>query len=383
MTEDDRVRRKLRTPDASEFHIVLIMSYSQTTLRRGLRLIASHTERAIHLSQKKFASLVLCALSFLCAFPHPAAAQEEDVVRVETRLVQLNVGVADRRGRAVTDLTANDFVVYEDDVRQRVINFEPTMRPFSLVLMLDTSGSTINFRTTLKLAAARFIDTLAPDDRIAVVAFNREARTLARFTTDRRRIYEAIDRAEGRGETQLYDALRHSLEELAGEGTRRKAIIVMTDGIDTGLRSQDRASGAQTTTEAEALATINPEASASLRAALDAADRLGVTIYPLALPSGNPARLATRSPQDIAAFRSARTRLEMLAARSGGRLHDIPRIEDMGRLYAEVAADMRTLYTLAYQPSGERGRDGRWRAIRIEVARPDTVARTRLGYFAR
>ena len=362
--------------------VIFMLFYQRLSILKS-RFIISFTESVNYFSRLRIPSLALCPLIFLCALSPVVRAQDEDIVRVETNLVQLNIGVADRRGRAITDLTASDFVVYEDDVRQRVVSFEPSARPFSLVLMLDTSGSTLNFRTTLKLAAARFIDALAPEDRIAVVSFNREARTLAGFTTDRRRIYEAINLAEGRGETRLYHALRHSLRELAREGTRRKAIIVMSDGIDTEVRRQDRAATVGLTTEAEAISAIRPTASRELNEVLDAADRLGVTIYPLALPSGNVRRLSVRTPQIVAEYHSARARFEMLAARSGGRLHDIARIEDMGRLYAEVAADMRTLYTLAYQPSGERRRDGRWRAIRIEVTRPDTVARTRLGYFAR
>jgi VWFA-related protein len=374
----------LKTKRAAALRVVIFMFFYQRLSILKSRFTISFTESVNRFSRLKPTSLALCALIFLCALsPVAVRAQDEEIVRVETNLVQLNIGVADRRGRAITDLTANDFVVYEDDVRQRVVSFEPSARPFSLVLMLDTSGSTLNFRTTLKLAAARFIDALAPEDRIAVVSFNREARTLAGFTTDRRRIYEAINLAEGRGETRLFNALRHSLRELAREGTRRKAIIVMSDGIDTEVRRQDRATTVGLTTEEEAIAALRPTASRELNEVLDAADRLGVTIYPLALPSGNVRRLSVRTPQIVAEYHSARARFEMLAARSGGRLHDITRIEDMGRLYAEVAADMRTLYTLAYQPSGERRRDGRWRAIRIEVTRPDTVARTRLGYFAR
>ncbi|MCA1850086.1 MAG: hypothetical protein LC672_03260, partial [Acidobacteria bacterium] len=84
-----------------------------------------------------------------------------------------------------------------------------------------------------------------------------------------------------------------------------------------------------------------------------------------------------------AIYSAARTRMQTLADRTGGRLHEIRRLEDMGRLYAEVAAEMRTLYSLAYQSSNARPRDGSWRSITVEVARPDAIARSRPGYFAR
>src|ERR671928_1228769 len=134
--------------------------------------------------------------------------QDEPVETVNTNLVLLNVGVADRKGRAVTDLTRGDFAVYEDGVKQSIVNFEPAQSPFSLVLLLDMSGSTRNFRPTLKQSALRFIDALGPQDRIAVVAFNDKVKTLQGFTNDRRKVAFAIDYlAEGTGNTNLYQGL--------------------------------------------------------------------------------------------------------------------------------------------------------------------------------
>ncbi|MEJ7714069.1 MAG: hypothetical protein WKF84_30535 [Pyrinomonadaceae bacterium] len=131
------------------------------------------------------------------------------------------------------------------------------------------------------------------------------------------------------------------------------------------------------------MASFKPEASNGLSTVLDAADKQGVTVYPLALPSGDPKRLPYVSPAQVAIYSGARTRLQMLADRTGGRLNEIRQLQDMSRLYVEVAAELRTLYGIAYQPASGRTRDGRWRSIRIEVARPELIARTRPGYFAR
>ncbi len=284
-----------------------------------------------------------------------AQAQDnvDEVVRVDTSLVQLNVGVGDLQGRPVTNLSRNDFAVYEDGVRQTIVSFEPTSAPFSLTLLLDVSGSTSSFRQTLKQSALRFIDALAPDDRVSVIAFNEKTETLTKFTSDRNKIAWAIEGADGRGGTELYAALEYALKQLATEGKRRKAIIVLTDGIDSKMRNIDRAATASARTDKEALTAIRSEASSSLSAVLDRADRQGVTIYPLALPSGDPKRIAFPSPQQVAIYTSARARIQALADRTGGRLHDIKRLEDLGRLYAEVAADLRTLYSIAYKPSGK------------------------------
>jgi VWFA-related protein len=312
-----------------------------------------------------------------------AQAQDEPVVTVESNLVILNVGVADRKGQAVTDLSQRDFTVYEDGVRQSLVSFAPSQAPFSLVLLLDMSGSTINFRPTLKQSALRFIDALGPEDRVEVVAFNDKVQTLQGFTSDRRKIAFAIDESKGRGSTSLYQALRYSLAELSKEGKRRKAVVVLSDGLDTEERKLDGEHTAEAKSGEEAVAAVKPEESAALRTVLDTADRLGVTIYPLALPSADPKTLLPLTPQQSAIYAAARARMQSLADRTGGRLHEIRRLEDMGRLYAEVAAEMRTLYSLAYQSTNARARDGKWRAITVEVSRADAIARSRPGYYAR
>ncbi|MGH9971392.1 MAG: VWA domain-containing protein, partial [Pyrinomonadaceae bacterium] len=297
-------------------------------------------------------------------------------------LVQLNVGVVDREGRAITSLSRNDFSVYEDGVKQSIYLFEPTNAPFSVVLLLDMSGSTINFRPQLKLATTRFLDALAPEDRVQVVQFNAKIKKISDFSTDRQKTAYAISIADGAGETHLYDALRYALRELEKEGKRRKAIVVLTDGLDTEMRNVDRAAVAKAQTDEEALAAIKPDASGPLNTVLNAADRQGVTIYPLALPSGDPKRLPLPGPDITGIYAAARARLLSVANRTGGRLTEVNRLDQMARLYAEVAADLRTLYTVAYAP-GDRPRDGKWHAIRVEVTYPELIARTRPGYYAR
>jgi VWFA-related protein len=127
---------------------------------------------------------------------------------------------------------------------------------------------------------------------------------------------------------------------------------------------------------------IKPELNENLRRILDRSDAQGVTIYPLALPTGDPARLADPTPRQVAMYTAARARLKLVADRSGGTLNSIRRLEDMGTLYALVAADLRTLYTIEYQPSNDK-KDGKWRAIKVEVDRPDLIPRSRQGYFAK
>ena len=329
------------------------------------------------LSTKIFIAFLLLLLSSFSV----SAQVEDDPIKVDTTIVRLNVGVADRSGDPIKNLNKENFAIYEDGVKQEILKFEPTVTPFSVVMILDMSGSTLGFRQTIQLAAYRFVDALAPDDRIAVVEFYDKVNLLNDFTTTRKTIGHSISVANGRGKTQLYKALNFSLEKLANEGNRRKAIIVLTDGIDTTVRENDRAF-LENVKESDMPTAIKPETSEILNRVLNRADAQGVTIYPLALPTGDPSKLAEPTPIQIAMYSAARSRLQTLAMRTGGTLNAINRLEELGKFYAGVAADIRALYTIEYQPTNDK-RDGKWREIKIEVNRSELITRTRPGYFAK
>jgi VWFA-related protein len=308
-------------------------------------------------------------------------AQEDDPIKIDSSIVRLNVGVVDQRGRPITTLDRSSFSIYEDGVKQDISRFQTSTAPFSVVMLLDMSGSTKSFRPNIKLSASRFLDALAPDDRVAVVEFYSKIHLLNDFTTDKRIAAQSIGLANGEGDTDLYKALDFALDRLAKERTRRKAIVVLTDGVDTDARNDDRKILSQTP-EASMATALKLESSDTLNKVLRNADLQGVTIYPLALPTGDPKRLADPTPLQLALYDTSRKRLQLIADRTGGTLNAINRLEEMGKLYALVAADLRTLYTMEYDPSNDR-RDGKWREIKIEVAGTDLIARSRQGYFAR
>ena len=322
---------------------------------------------------------IICLLIFCCA--SLLTAQDDDPIRVDSSLVRMNVGVVDQKGRPITSLGKANFEVFEDGVKQEISRLEPSSAPFSVVIMLDMSGSTLGFRQVIKQSAFRFIDALSPEDRVAVIEFYDKVNVRNDFTTDRNTIANSINVANGRGKTQLYKALDIALDKLAKEKSRRKAIIVLTDGVDTAVRDQDR-SILEPLADSQISTFIKPEANEILSRILNRSDAQGVTIYPLALPTGDPAKLADPTPRQVAMFKAARSRLQIVADRTGGTLNSINRLEEMGRLYAQVAADLRTLYTIEYQSTNDK-RDGKWRSIRIDVKDPELISRTRQGYFAR
>ena len=323
----------------------------------------------------------LTSILILFVFASICTAQDDDPVRVDSAIVRVNVGVVDDRGRPITTLDRSSFSVYEDGVKQEISRFVAAPAPFSVVMMLDMSGSTRSFRQNIQMAASRFLDALAPDDRVAVVEFYSKVNLLNDFTTDRRTAFHSISVANGSGDTDFYKGLLFALDKLAGEKNRRKAIVVLTDGVDTDAQDADRKLLANLKDE-QIPSAIKPEMNEALRRVLDRSDAQAVTIYPLALPTGDPARLADPTPRQVAMYTAARARLKLVADRSGGTLNAIKRLEDMGTLYALVAADLRTLYTLEYTPTNDK-RDGKWRAIKVEVARPELIPRARQGYFAK
>lgn len=326
--------------------------------------------------KKAFLLFFILIFNFL-----PALAQDDDVIKVDSSIVRLNVGVVDAKGRPITNLSKENFTLYEDGVKQNISRFEPTVTPFSVVMLLDMSGSTLGFRQTIQQSAFRFVDALAPEDRVAVVEFYDKVNLRNDFTTDRKIIAHSINVAGGRGKTQLYKALDFALDKLSKEGKRRKAVIVLTDGVDTSVRDADRNFLANLK-ETEILTALKPDTSDVLNRVLNRSDAQGVTIYPLALPTGDPAKLADPTPIQIAMFTAARNRLQILANRTGGTLNTINRLEEMGKLYAAVAADLRALYTVEYEPKNNK-RDGKWREIKLEVNNPELISKTRPGYFAK
>jgi len=320
-------------------------------------------------------------LSIISLAVAAAVAQDDDPIRVDSSIVRLNVGVVDQRGRPITNLTRADFTVYEDGVKQEIASFEPSTAPFSVVMILDMSGSTLGFRQVIMLSAFRFIDALLPEDRVAVVEFYDKVNLLNDFTTNRRSIGNSLNLANGRGKTQLFKALDFSLDKLSKEKSRRKAIIVLTDGVDTAVRDKDR-QFLERLSDTQISTAIKPEASDILSRVLDRSDAQGVTIYPLALPTGDPGKLAEPTLRQVAMYQAARSRLKIVADRTGGSLNAIKNLEDMVKLYSTVAAEIRTLYTVEYSPANTK-RDGKWRTVRIDVTNPALISRTRQGYFAK
>jgi Ca-activated chloride channel family protein len=291
----------------------------------------------------------------------------DDVIKLEARLVNLNVKVTDAAGKTLPALRKEDFVVLEDDVRQDVSYFEPVTAPLNIVLLLDLSGSTERKIKVMKKAAQKFVDSLKPGDHIAIAAFTRRFYIISNFTTDHKLLKDRIDDIKNRhAGTAYYDAMWATLDLLEEANTTRKAIVVLTDGVDNSLDHPDSAEFDPRHGFDELLArTIEADA----------------TIYPIYLDTEyETIGAGGRSGHD--AYVTARKQLQALADQTGAMMFKAERAEDLEGVYQQVAAELHSLYSMAYAPKVVR-KDGKWRKIGIAVGLPGAKVRTKRGYFAK
>jgi len=299
--------------------------------------------------------------------PSPRRARGEDtgdVITLEAPLVNVNVSVTDEYGRAVADLRKEDFVIYEDGVQQQITHFAPVTAPFDLALLLDVSGSTESKLGVIRRAAQAFVDMIGPEDRMAVFAFARRVYRIAPFTNNRFLLKQSIQTIRGGGGTAFYDALWRVLDEVERQPGRRRAIVVMTDGVDNSIRHPWLYPTEHTFEE--------------LLARVQESD---VLIYPIYLDTEYEmvVRQRRESPMSYAV---ARRQLQELAEHSAGTLYRADTVEDLEGVYQRVADELRTIYSLAYSPINAT-RDGKWRTIRVKVLRPGIRVKARRGYYAR
>jgi len=162
-----------------------------------------------------------------------SAAAEDDVVKVETNLVTIPASVFDRNGLYIPNLKKEDFKIFEDSKEQEIAYFATSEKPFTVILLIDTSPSTEYKIDEITSAATAFVDQLKPQDSVMVIEFDQNIHVLTETTSDRQKIYKAIKKADFGGGTSLYEAVDFSLRKRLSKIQGRKAIVLFTDGVDT------------------------------------------------------------------------------------------------------------------------------------------------------
>ena len=271
---------------------------------------------------------------------------EGDVLRISSNLVSVPVSVINRQGQYVVDLLRQDFRVFEDGKEQPIVHFSNVDQPFSVVLLIDTSGSTAPFIDQIKGAAKAFVDQIRPMDTIRPIYFHGEIKPLSAEGIHDPKVFDAaIDRIEpgptNMG-TRLYDAVHFGLNSSAPTATRR-AVVLITDGENTWGK-------------------------ASMKSTLREAEESDVVVYTVQYGDLKPLRHQV-SPQVY---------LQQLAEKTGGRYFKGGDMNAIKRSFVEVAAELRRQYVLGYEPN-EPERIG-VRKIKVRVNRKQVAVRARASY---
>ncbi len=345
----------------------------------------------------------------------PEEVAEGDVLRVDTELVAVPTVVTDRNGLPVKGLVAENFAVFEDGQPQRITNFASTEAPFEIALLLDTSGSTRAELQLIRDAATEFVKMLRPGDRLAIVAFKNvlrnkslepEIQIQSPLTSDRRLIQEAINNIGTSSGTPFYDSLNQIADQVFQNSPRpevigRRAVVALTDGVDSSSESDYAQARAKLLRAGLATYLIKVETEGYVEARLikdcDDEDRLGLSEKQLERfrrlfdPDARPelykdfCRLGQNRRLDISRklYQLAWREMDDMARYSGGHNFLVADVSGARTAFAQVANELSTQYSLAYYPSNKT-HDGGYRQIRVELRNIQHASvKAREGYFSR
>lgn len=332
------------------------------------------------------------------------AYQQDDVIRIDSQVVSLEVSVTDKDGKAVTDLKKGDFVIYDNGKRQEITHLTTTDAPFDLVLIIDTSFSTESEKELMRSAAAKFVEQMGRNDRVALIHFSRDVELLCDFTSDQGKFQKALTRVGNtriRAGSSVYDAMVLSVgKELLAASSRRKAVLMITDGVDStslsryeGIKKQLEMVGAgfyfidvdtEKYTEAgvvreredpQRFIMTNQQLYKYYLAFKDSRDLLPTKYASHWLLTAEERKVVNHGLYEL-----AKKELTEIAQRTGGDLFFTQNIQEVDKAYRKVLDKLHTLYSIGFYPkSGEP--DGQWHQLRVEIKRPDLKAEHRQGYW--
>jgi VWFA-related protein len=300
----------------------------------------------------------------------------DGAIHSHVTLVQVACTVTAPDGTQVRGLTKDNFRLLEDGAAQEIASFDVSATPASIALVLDVSPSIFRDLADMRGAAHSLAANLSPADEFAVVSFSSEAHLLLPFSTDRALLDRAIQSknlagVENSSESNIYESVFLTARELFRGRIGKKAIVLLTDGQDSGLGLTWDASSAQPR-----------EGAASSRLAFDdVARELGADGIALFIVSTEN-RPRAMTPAWLEAHRTemlvnknSRSEdmphytlyLAELARRVGGQLYFLREIGNLSEIYRRIALTISAQYTLGYYPSSGTARPG-WRSLRVQLA---------------
>ena len=304
---------------------------------------------------------------------------EGDVLRIDTNLVTVPVSVMDRHGKFISDLRREQFHVFENGVEQKIVHFEPTDNPFTVALLLDTSGSTFFHLWEIKEAAIAFAKQLRPQDRVLVVTFDRLVMLLTEATNDLNVVTEVIQRDAITGfSTRLYDAMDLVIQRRLNKIPGRKAIVLFTDGVDTSSYQATYKSTLRVVDELDVLIyPVQYDTIDFINAPLDTKALSELSDRNRGSSRSNPLQRSTH-PE----YKLADQYLQQLADKTGARLYQANDRTQLAAAFSKIAGELRCQYSIGYYPPETVQTDER-REIKVRVDQQDTAVRARNSYIRR
>ena len=318
------------------------------------------------------------------------AADDGEVIKISTQLVSIPVRVMDKKGRFIGGLGKETFKVFEDGVPQDIAMFSNEHEPFTVALMLDMSYSTTFKVAEIQNAAIQFIDQLRPQDKVMVISFDEDVHVLCDATHDRQQIYRAIKSTKIGTGTSLYEAVGSVMNERLRHVDGRKAIILLTDGVDTTSRRDNDHSNLADAMELDALIyPIRFDTFEDVQSMKNRGTIIGKS-PPITAPIPTSGKLPFPLPQTVGSpsaegttpeeYQKAKEYLEQLALRTGGRIYDANSLVNMADAFSKIASELREFYSLGYYPKDDR-LPGKTTSIKVKLDQPGLVVKTREGYI--
>ena len=321
------------------------------------------------------------AQSLATSPPTPTPDEQEidpdDVISVNTSEVLLPVTVRDVSGRLVSDLTRKDFRIFEDGVEQTLSDLSLRQVPVDVALIVDASSSVAGNLEDFRKAVEGFASHLAQDDRISLIQFDDRVVLLQDWTSSLVQLRRALKRIVPGMFTRFHDAMLLAAREQAPRRNARHAIIVLTDGIDSGRGTTfDVALRAALQSQTTVYVVSNTQIERARKQ-----DQLSELLSgPESAVRFNQLRIEDLR-MGLAALDQSERHLAQLTSATGGRLYKPTTFDDLERTYAEVADELRRQYTLYYSPSNVN-RDGQFRRVQVETTSSGHKVSTRIGYYA-
>jgi Ca-activated chloride channel family protein len=303
---------------------------------------------------------------------------DDEVITVSTTEVLLPVTVRDQNGRLVSSLTQKDFRVFEDDREQPLSDLALRQVPVDVILMVDSSSSAAANLDDFRKAVEGFANKLSTDDRIALIKFDDKVELLQDWTSSRFQLRRAVNRITPGVFTRFNDALMLAGKEQFSSSRTRHAIIVLTDGIDSGMGYAKFDTALKSLLQSQAAVYVVSNTEIERQKKREELDSL--------LAGSNSSVKFNQIQidglrQGMKVLDLSEANLAQLTELTGGRLYKPHSFADLEATYAEVADELRHQYALYYTPL-DKSRDGRFRRVRVQTSEATFQVSARVGYFA-